>query len=148
MNPAEIRRAALPDATAIASLAGQLGHPASIGDSENRLAAALETGNQVVFVACVDGQVIGFIHTIIANRIQSDPFAEIVGFVVDESYRRIGIGGQLLGAAEKWAKTGAVEMLRVRSRSDRKGSREFYQRQGFFPNKKQIVFDKLFKEEP
>jgi GNAT superfamily N-acetyltransferase len=142
MEPVEIRLAQTRDASAISRLADQLGYPTSPGQAEKRLTAVLGSANHAVLVAFVDGQVVGWLHIFIAQRMQSDSFAEIGGFVIAESHRRHGIGRRLLATAEQWAAGRGAAMLRVRSRSDRHDAHAFYKRLGFTINKQQQVFDK------
>ena len=143
----EIRNARMSDAEAIARLSDQLGYPTSIRQSERRLVAVLSSSDHAVLVACLHATVVGWIHVFRAPRIESEPFAEIGGFVVAESHRRRGIGRCLLAAAEKWALESGFKKLRVRSRSDRNDARRFYENLGFAMYKEQRVFDKPLKKQ-
>jgi N-acetylglutamate synthase-like GNAT family acetyltransferase len=94
-----IRKAEQSDAQQLAALSEQLGYPAATQQIEVRLAAIRDSEIQKVFVASLsDGMVIGWIDVFIALRLESDPFAEIGGFVVDEKYRGSGAGRALLTA--------------------------------------------------
>ncbi len=141
----EIRIADMNDGAAIACLADQLGYPTSIRQSELRLGPVLRSPEHAVFVACRDGEVIGWVHVFTAQRLETDPFAEIGGFVVAESHRRHGIGRQLVAAAEKWARERGVAALRVRSRLNRGDAHRFYEQLGFARYKEQRVFAKPLK---
>jgi GNAT superfamily N-acetyltransferase len=145
MDHAEIRIAGIADAAAISELANQLGYPTSMGQAESRLDTILSSSDHTVFVACVDRQVVGWVHVFLAKRIESGPFAELGGFVVAESHRRRGHGRRLLAAAEEWAAGRGVTMLRVRSRSERDDARAFYENFGFTIIKEQRVFDRFLK---
>jgi len=81
-------------------------------------------------------------HVFLAFRVESDPFAEIGGFVVTEQHRGRGIGRLLLVAAEDWAKNHGIKKLRVRTRSTRLDAQVFYERLGFSQTKEQPVLDK------
>ena len=145
MDTIRIRMADISDAAAIAGLSGQLGYPTSARQSGKRLSLILGSKEHAVFVACVAGEVIGWVHVFLAARIESDPFAELGGFVVAKKHRRCGIGRRLLAVAEDWAVTRGVAQLRVRSRSDRFDARVFYENLGFSTTKEQRVFDKPIK---
>lgn len=96
-----------------------------------------------MLVACLeDGSVVGWIHVYIAMRVESNPFGELGGFVVEENHRRRGIGSALLGAAETWLTGRGIETLRVRSRSTRVDAHAFFEQAGFSMTKDQRVFDK------
>ena len=137
-----IRPASIDDAHSIASLSRQLGYPASKADLEDRLASLLSDPDHAVFVALLGTVVVGWIHVFVAHRVESETFAEIGGFVVDQRCRRRRIGRVLLAVAEDWAKEKAVRKLRVRSRSEREDARGFYESLGFTAIKEQRVFDK------
>lgn len=95
-----------------------------------------------MFAAYLDDQVVGWVHVFLAQRIESEPFAELGGLVVAESHRRHGIGGRLLGRAEEWSVGCGAAKLRVRVRYGRDKARTFYQNLGFTLEKEQGVFDK------
>lgn len=145
MEMTEIRSASMSDASAIAELSHQLGYPTSGEQAESRLSAVLGSTEHAVIVACVDGDLVGWIHVFLALRIESDQFAELGGFVVAETHRRRGIGRRLLATVEQWVVTHGVAMLRVRSRSDRTDARAFYENLGFSVTKEQHVFDKALE---
>lgn len=139
----QIRRATLDDAPALAELSSELGYPTSVGAAGKRLALLLSSDDHAVLVAAsADGRVLGWIHAFLALRVESDTFAELGGFVVGEEYRRRGIGRRLLAAAEAWASSRDVQMLRVRSRTSRADARLFYERLGFRETKQQRVMNK------
>lgn len=143
MNTIKIRLADIGDASAIAELSGQLDYPTSIQQAEKRLRTILESKEHVVFAACAAEEVVGWLHVFLAIRVESDPFAELGGFVVAKKHRRRGAGRRLLEAAEDWAVSHGVAKLRVRSRSSRLDARVFYENLGFSITKEQKVFDKL-----
>ena len=139
----EIRNATLEDAAAVAELAGQLGYPAASDAIANRLNMLQKSDQHAVFVCCNSaGAVTGWLHVFIAYRLESDPFAEIGGFVVSEKYRGSGSGKQLLTAAEKWARDRGMARIRIRSRTTRPVSHSIFIHLGFARTKEQAVFDK------
>lgn len=145
----EIRRAKATDAPALAELSRQLGYPTETAEAAGRLAEVLRAGDHAVFVATgPGGEVVGWTHVFVARRIESDPFAELGGFVVAEERRRRGVGRRLLDAAEAWAAAHGAAKLRVRTRIERDDALAFYQRQGFRPTKEQSVVDKPLPSRP
>ena len=135
-----IRPARLDDAEALAALSGQLGYASVESEIEPRLAAVLDHHDHAVFVSETDDVVTGWIHVFRADRVESDPFAEIGGLVVDESSRGRGIGRSLTDFAAGWARESGLDDLRVRSNVIRDEARSFYLRLGFAETKRQAVF--------
>jgi GNAT superfamily N-acetyltransferase len=146
IDAVNIRSATMNDSSAIADLSAQFGYPTSPIQSANRLGVILDSKEHSILVACLDNDtVVGWVHVFLAFRVESDPFAEIGGFVVTEEFRRRGIGRSLLAAVEEWVSQSGITKLRVRSRSNRKDARTFYEQLGFSKSKQQHVFDKSLK---
>jgi GNAT superfamily N-acetyltransferase len=146
MDAVDIRSATMDDSSALADLSTQLGYPTSPIQSANRLGVILDSNKHAILVAYLaDGKVVGWVHVFLAFRVESDPFAEIGGFVVTKEFRRQGIGRCLLAAVEEWVIQSGITKLRVRSRSNRVDTHTFFERLGFSKSKQQHVFDKSLK---
>jgi len=127
-------------------LSTQLGYPTSQIQSANRLGVIFDSNEHAILVACLaDDTVVGWVHVFLAYRVESDPFAEIGGFVVTEEFRGQGIGRCLLAAVEEWVIQSGITQLRVRCRSNRVDTHTFYKQLGFSISKQQHVFDKSLK---
>jgi GNAT superfamily N-acetyltransferase len=137
-----IRPAAAGDAAAIAELAGQLGYPTTPGDAAARLGPILADRGQAFLVAEFAGAVVGWIHVTVTRLVESEPFAELGGFVVDEAHRGRGVGRLLMVAAEEWIRANDIPKLRIRTRSDRDGAHAFYESRGYVLVKEQRIYDK------
>jgi N-acetylglutamate synthase-like GNAT family acetyltransferase len=147
MKKAKIRNALIEDASYLAELSKQLGYPVSTHRSAQRLQSLLNSDEHSILVACnPDRSVVGWIHVFITMRVESDPFAEIGGFVVGDMYRGSGIGKELLISAERWAIHKKVTKLRIRSRTIRNESHLVFHHLGFAKTKDQYVFDKDLKQ--
>jgi len=143
MTDVTIRKAKIKDAPELAELAGELGYPVSAAQAANRFKSILSSTDQDIFVAVIKaGPVLGWIHVFISLRIESEPFAEIGGYVVAAARRKSGIGRQLLTAAEQWAMRRAVTRIRIRSRTGRYDSHAIFQHMGYVKSKEQLVFVK------
>jgi len=91
MDAVDIRSATVDDSSAIADLSTQLGYPTLPIQSANQLGVILDSKEHVILVACLaDGTVVGWVHAFLAFRVESDPFAEIGGFIVTEEFRGRG----------------------------------------------------------
>ena len=136
------RPAVAADAQAIAALSGQLGYPATEPEIRVRLESLAARGDTAVFVAEVDGRVVGWAGVRADVSLESGPFAELVGLVVDEASRGQGVGETLVLAAESWAREQGRTRIRVRSNVVRERAHRFYERLGYRERKRQTVFEK------
>jgi len=133
----------LGDAAVVAELAGQLGYsrePKDVADWIESLGA--RSDGQAAFVACVRGEVIGWIELSLESRLQTPPFVLIGGLVVKEGMRGEGIGRRLCEEAEQWARERGSSKIRVTSRSTRPEAHRFYLRDGYEVVKTSLVFEK------
>src|SRR4051812_10583340 len=144
-SPMPIREAIPSDAAALASLSTQLGYPVAPGEMAERLLAVLNQANQSVLVAEEDGAVGGWLQVCSRESLESPPFAEVSGLVVDEAQRGRGVGRRLLNAAVHWAEERGYGRLRVRSNVVRTDAHRFYEREGFHLTKTQVVLDRLLE---
>jgi GNAT superfamily N-acetyltransferase len=143
-----LRTAGFEDAEQIARLATQLGYPSSVEQVRARMERITSENLGRVIVAVDErGSVIGWTHVFVAHRMESEPFAEIGGLVVDEGHRNRGVGRILLEEAERWTMASGVSILRVRSNMIRRDAHRFYERAGYSCQKTQGVFDKHLSRE-
>ena len=137
-----IREAKKTDAVALAKLSGDLGYPTTTTEMESRFDKLFSKSDNGIYVAKLDS-IVGWIHVSVIQSLESNPFVEICGLVVAESYRGKGIGTQLVSMAERWAQEKGYNQIRVRTNILREESRRFYKQVGFQSKKTQEVFDKI-----
>ena len=137
-----IRNAKIEDSESITELSNQLGYATVNTDMQSRLEKILEHGENCVYVASENGQVVGWIHGFYSMRVESDFFVEIGGLVVSENFRKKGIGKKLVDELIEWARLKNCEKIRVRCNVIRTESHRFYEKIGFELNKEQKVFNK------
>lgn len=135
-----VRHINLEDKEAISALSEQLGYPVSDDVIKKHIFAIINHDDHCAFAALHDGQVIGWIHAFFTIRVESEPFVEIAGLVVDEKYRRKSAGKELVDAVRSWAITKNVATIKVRSNILRLDAHEFYYRTGFTRLKDQRIF--------
>jgi GNAT superfamily N-acetyltransferase len=142
------REIAVEDAEAVAELSGQLGYEASATQMRERIAKILPlTKDYLALVACVGGEVVGWIEAEIARHLTSEPYTLITGLVVRDAARSSGIGGRLCAEVEEWSLGREVSVIRVTSRMTRERAHTFYLREGFVPIKTSAVFEKILSHE-
>ncbi|MFL6427214.1 MAG: GNAT family N-acetyltransferase [Acidobacteriaceae bacterium] len=130
------------DADAVLRLSAELGYPADRESMLRRIEQIAGEANRAVLVACLDGQVVGWIDLSLEYHLQIDPVALIGGLVVYETVRNRGIGRELCEAAEDWARGRGVTLMRVRSNVIRERAHAFYLRDGYARVKTSAVFEK------
>jgi len=138
-----VLRAILPeDSPAAARLSEELGYPASAEQMKQRIRSLAKDPDRAVFVACIGDRMVGWIDVGATRHLQSDPYAEIGGLVVDGTVRSAGIGRRLVALAETWASERGYQKMVVRSRSTRQAAHRFYLREGYELTKTSAVFSK------
>jgi GNAT superfamily N-acetyltransferase len=130
MDPT-IRDALAPDARAIAVLLTQLGYPSDADDVEERLERLRVVGDRV-FVAELDGEVVGLAHLQVTPAIERDrPAGKLGALIVDEARRGRGIGRALVEAVEREARLRGCELVFLTTSERRDDAHAFYERVGF-----------------
>ncbi|MCF2909841.1 GNAT family N-acetyltransferase [Pseudoalteromonas sp. DL2-H2.2] len=134
----KIRKAELTDSEQINKLSVYLGYEIVADDiALKRLSRLLRSDNDNVYVAEIEGEIVGWLHSFKAYRLASDGFNEIGGMVVEPTRRNLGIGKKLVAHAlevdsGKW---------RVRCNINRAQTHEFYKKSGFKSTKSQHIFE-------
>ncbi len=140
MSPLHVRSAVIDDAPALTVLAEELGYPATAREVEVRL-LGLDPADGV-FVAELDGRLVGFVHVFEQRLLVTDPFAELGGLVVAPSARRHGVGRALLDRGTAWAREAGPPKLRIRAGSSRPEAHAFYPAAGCRFVKEQRVYER------
>ncbi len=131
-NDCHIRRATLADSPAINVLTAELGYPATLAQTEQRLQWLLASPlHQVLLATTPAGLVIGWMVLEQRTLLEAGCVIEISAFVVAATQRGRGIGQQLLAAALQWARVQPAEKLVVCSNILRDQSHRFYLQAGF-----------------
>jgi len=139
--PVVIRPAQSSDTTGILQLTRQLGYEVDETAASARLSRILARRDQQVLVAAAD-EIVGWIHVLLSEYVESDAAAVIGGLVVDRSHRRSGVGRVLVDAAEAWARQQGCGVVRLWSSSTRTEAHRFYQGLGYTNIKTQYSFAK------
>lgn len=135
-----IREIHVKDSEAITSLSAQLGYSISLTYTKANIEQVLTLHDHVAYVAIDGEQTIAWAHAYKTITIESLPFIELAGLVVDENYRSKGIGNMMVAKIKEWCMEQKIYSLRVRSNVKRKEAHRFYLNNGFKEIKEQKVF--------
>ncbi|HTX69258.1 MAG TPA: GNAT family N-acetyltransferase [Thermoleophilia bacterium] len=141
-----VRLARMDDAPALAALAGVMGYEVTPDEARARLERQSPDPETAVFVAELDGRVVGYVQAVERRILVVDPFVELGGLAVSPDARRGGVASRLLAAVEEWAAARDVRLVRVRSRRERSDAHEAYRACGFGLDKEQLVFSKRIEQ--
>jgi N-acetylglutamate synthase-like GNAT family acetyltransferase len=127
-----VRDATRADVPAIAGLLDQLGYPASEDDVAARLRRLGETGADRLFVAELDGAVVGLAGIHVSRSLEYDEdAAKVSAIVVDERAQKGGVGRALMAAVEAEARERGCVLLFLTTAERRADAHAFYGRLGF-----------------
>ena len=135
-----LREISVHDAVQITSLSHQLGYTLDVEETSSQIRDVVSHMDHCAFVAIHEENIIGWIHAFIALRIESRPYVEIAGLVVDEKYRGRGAGKALVEKIKTWAVEKNIRCVRVRCNTVRKEAHHFYNKLGFALSKEQKIF--------
>jgi GNAT superfamily N-acetyltransferase len=136
----EIEPLTLDHALNVQRLSEQLGYPLSLHEKKNNISGMASATDHAAFIAIMDEKIVGWVHAFKSLFLESKPFIEIGGLVVDETYRNKGIGKKLVERIKQWCVEKQISTLRVRSQLKRKEAHQFYLNNGFTEIKEQKVF--------
>jgi len=136
-----IRQITPGDAAEVAALSHQLGYPSTTEQMFQNIKAVLATNDRDAYVAVLDDKIIGWIGVYYSVQLESPPYCEINGLVIDENFRGKGIGKMLIEKIKQWGKEKGTGKLRLHCNVKRKETHLFYQHLGFQEMKEQKVFE-------
>lgn len=138
-----IRDAELKDSDEIARLCIELGYPVSPVEIATRISALRESDSHYIAVACgPQSRLFGWVAAEHRLLLESGERVEIVGLVIDRSFRRKGVGKALVSAAECWTAARGLAKIFVRSNIVRSGAHHFYEGIGYERTKTQHAYTK------
>ena len=133
------------DAVPVCRLSKQLGYILTERQTFDNITRVLKDPKHLALVALDGDLIIGWVHAFETATLESEPFIELAGLVVDEDYRSKGIGNLLVSRIKEWCASMTIATLRVRSNVIRINAHRFYINQGFEELKQQKVFQYLIK---
>jgi GNAT superfamily N-acetyltransferase len=126
-----LRPADPADAERIAALFTDEGYPAGASDILTRL-ERFSSEQAAVIVADVEGEVMGFVAVHLIPRFEhGDHIARVLALVVDAGARERGLGGQLMGEAERIAREAGAAFAEITAGHHRPEARRLYESLGY-----------------
>jgi GNAT superfamily N-acetyltransferase len=127
-----IREARVSDALAVANLVTQLGYPTTGEEMSVRLDAILGRPDHILLVAETGGAIVGLVGACLALGLElNGPYGRLTGLVVDEAWRKQGIGEELMHAVEDWLLEHGARLSLITSGLHRDAAHAFYRRLGY-----------------
>jgi len=137
-----VRKAELQDSGAICRISRTaMGYACTVELVQKRL-SSVDSSREAVYVAELDGNIVGFIHAETYKLLYYEAMINILGIAVDSQYRRHGAGKALLHQVENWAKSMGINTVRLNSGAARKEAHRFYEAMGYCDRKEQVRFIK------
>ena len=138
-----IRECFINDSFAIQQLNSlELGYDFPTEQTQQKLYELLASDKDKIFIAEVDGIVVGYVHVNNYELLYAPPMKNIMGIAVSSDYRRMGVGRALLERVERWAKETGAAGVRLVSGGSRIDAHSFYKSLGYGEGKPQLNFKK------
>ena len=112
-------------------LLAQLGYEVGPDEAEARVRRVLAAPEHSLLAAECGGRVVALMHVFARPALENPREAVVQAIVVDEQYRRSGIGRQLLAAAERWGREHDCRSLMLSSNVVRAPAHAFYAALGY-----------------
>ena len=135
-----LRKALVSDSMVIGDLLDQLGYPGMAEFLPEKIAKMSERPEEELLVYEMDSKVVAFIsfHIVPTIALRGD-IARISSFCVDQGYRSLGIGHEILEYCTELAREKKCDRIEVHSHSRRTEAHRFYFREGFEESPKYLV---------
>ena len=134
-----IRDAAPGDCERIRKLLTELGYPPDPATLSERLERAGAEPTIRLFVAELDGAVVGFASLHVLHLIERPPLGRLSAIVVSATSRRGGVGRALVDRVEREARAAGCDRLEVTSGEWRFDAHAFYGDLGFEETSKRFI---------
>jgi predicted N-acetyltransferase YhbS len=142
----KIRPAVETDLQSILELTRQLGYSVNNASFKSNFVNTIDNPSHAIFVAeDNERNIIAYIHVLPKVLLISPDSLEIGELIVNEHYRRLGVGKSLVETAELWAIEHGYKCVIVGSSIKRTISHQFYSDIGYEHWKEQILYKKIFK---
>jgi GNAT superfamily N-acetyltransferase len=112
-------------------LLAQLGYQLTLEEAVQRVDAVVSTPDHCVLVAEATGRIVGLLHIFARPAIENPREAVVQAIVVDQGFRRVGVGRSLMAAAEHWGSERHCRSVVLSSNVVRAPAHAFYAALGY-----------------
>ena len=112
-------------------LLAQLGYELTPEEIKGRFAAVVAMPGHSLLVAETGGQIVGLLHVFDRPAIENPREAVVQAIVVDQAFRRAGIGRALMAEAERWGRECHCRSVVLSSNVVRAPAHTFYAALGY-----------------
>ena len=113
------------------SLLAQLGYQMTLDEAMRRVGEVLSAPDHSALVAEMAGRVAGLLHVFARPAIENPREAVVQAIVVDEAFRRTGVGRTLMAEAERWGRGRDCRSVALSSNVMRAPAHAFYAALGY-----------------
>jgi GNAT superfamily N-acetyltransferase len=113
------------------SLLAQLGYQMTLDEAMHRVDEVTATPGHQALAAETAGRIVGLLHVFARPALENPREAVVQAIVVDEAFRRAGIGRTLLAAAERWGRERDCRSVVLSSNVTRASAHAFYAALGY-----------------
>lgn len=114
--------------------------------TQEKLRQLKESNTDQIFVAVVNGEVVGYVHANNYDLIYAPAMKNIMGIAVAKKCSHHGIGRSLLEKVEEWARQTGAKGVRLVSGSTRTDAHVFYRSCGYSGDKMQLNLKKVIEK--
>jgi GNAT superfamily N-acetyltransferase len=129
--PIHIRGMTCADISDSVSLLAQFGYEMTAAEAARRVRDVLSTPEHSLVIAESEGRPIGLMHVFIRPAIENPREAVVQALVVDQKFRRAGIGRALMTAAQRWGEERGCRSVVLDSNVARTPAHAFYAALGY-----------------
>jgi GNAT superfamily N-acetyltransferase len=112
-------------------LLSQLGYRLDLPEVRRRYDTVARSPDHAITLAVHDGHIVALCHIYARPALDKPPEAVVQALVVDQAARGLGIGKQMMAAAETWAKDRGFSSVALASNVLRSGAHAFYEAIGY-----------------
>ena len=112
-------------------LLAQLGYQMTLEEAMRRVGEVISAPDHSALVAETAGRIVGLLHVFARPAIENPREAVVQAIVVDETFRRAGIGRTLMAEAERWGRKRDCRSVVLSSNVTRAPAHAFYAALGY-----------------